>query len=327
MTFEFTVHPSFNFLTSFAKALGIPVHENRLTIPASLGEGYIKKIDLEPDFKFVMHHYTLHRELQLKRLAPEGKSDLISILFNSQEIPTSLLPAKQNAIQFLKNNGSAIQIASSALDTESIFPAGSEVYFAAAGISTRRLASLLGMEKPNSLVETILQGETTFFYHENMSPEVLRILKQLSGVSEQNELGNLYHRIRIQELIYLLFDKLLHRETERQSPIHKTDLQKLYSIRTSVTSDLSLPPRLDELSKTAAMSETKMKQLFKQVFGDTIYNYYQKARMEEASFLLKQAGYSVSEVGYQLGFSNLSHFSRLFEKHHGLTPKKYASAG
>lgn len=73
------------------------------------------------------------------------------------------------------------------------------------------------------------------------------------------------------------------------------------------------------------MGETKMKQMFRQVFGDTIYNYYQKLRMEEAAFMLKQAGYSVSEAGYRLGFSNLSHFSRLFEKHFGVTPKKYAA--
>jgi AraC-like DNA-binding protein len=75
------------------------------------------------------------------------------------------------------------------------------------------------------------------------------------------------------------------------------------------------------------MSETKLKLLFKQTFGDTIYNYYQKIRMEEAAFLLKQAGYSVSEVGYQLGFSNLSHFSRLFQRYYGNTPKKYVTAG
>jgi len=61
--------------------------------------------------------------------------------------------------------------------------------------------------------------------------------------------------------------------------------------------------------------------LFKQTFGDTIYNYFQGARMEEAAFLLKQGGYSVSEAGYELGFSNLSHFSRLFKRRYGITQK------
>ena len=49
--------------------------------------------------------------------------------------------------------------------------------------------------------------------------------------------------------------------------------------------------------------------------------------MEEAAFLLKQASISVSDVGYELGFSNLSHFSRLFQRHYGITPKKYTLAG
>lgn len=32
---------------------------------------------------------------------------------------------------------------------------------------------------------------------------------------------------------------------------------------------------------------------------------------------------SVSEVGHQLGFTNLSHFTRLFARHHGCKPKHY----
>jgi len=98
-------------------------------------------------------------------------------------------------------------------------------------------------------------------------------------------------------------------------------------IRTAILSDLSVPPSLPGLAKMAGFSETKMKDLFKQVFGDTIYNYYQQARMEEAAFLLKHGGLSVSETGYQLGFANLSHFGRLFEKYHGSKPKKYAFGG
>jgi AraC-like DNA-binding protein len=140
-------------------------------------------------------------------------------------------------------------------------------------------------------------------------------------------LKDLYYSIKLQELIYLLFDKLLARGSEKQNPVNKSDIDKLNAIRTAILADLGQPPKLNSLSKMAGMSETKMKQLFKQTFGDTIYNYYQNERMREAGFLLKHAGYSVSEVGYQLGFSNLSHFSRLFEKHYGITPKKYTLAG
>ena len=328
MVFEFTVHPAFDFLDSFGKKFNIPVQKKRLIIPPALGKGYIKKIDIAPNFKFVMHHYTLNRALHLKRIAPEERNDLISIIFNSHEVPTHLSADKQQqVIQFIKANGAAIQIASSALGTETFFPANSETYFGVIGIQPQLLASLLAMKKPNCLMAAILNTDVPFFYHERMSPEVERVLKQLAEINEENELGDFYYRIKAEELLYLLFAKLLHRDAERQSPVNKSDLERLYAIRAAVTGNLGEPPRLSELVKTAGMSETKMKQLFKQVFGDTIYNYFQKARMEEAAFLLKQAGYSVSEVGYQLGFSNLSHFSRLFEKHYGLTPKRYSSAG
>ena len=69
------------------------------------------------------------------------------------------------------------------------------------------------------------------------------------------------------------------------------------------------------------MNKTKLRDLFKQVFGDSIYAHFQKARMEEAAFLLKQGGYSVSDAGYRLGFTNLSHFNRLFHKYFGVNPK------
>ena len=327
MIFEFTVHPSFNFVASFAQKLNVRVVKDRLTIPAPLGKGYVRKIDIEPDFKFVLHQYTLNQDFQLRRLPAAEKSDLISIIFNSQEIPSHLSADQQKAIQFLKTNGSAIQIASSALGTETFFPAGRDVNFGVIGIRPSQLASLLRIAKPTGLLATILDGETPFFFHENMTPDAQRILKQLSVPNNPNELDHLYYRIKTQELIHGLFSTLLHRDDERHSPINRTDLNNLYAIRTLMMTDLSLPPRLNDLAKKTGLSETKMKQLFKQVFGDTIYNYYQKVRMEEAAFLLKKAGYSVSETGYQLGFSNLSHFSRLFERHHGLTPKKFTLAG
>ena len=325
MIFEFSVNPAFNFLTSFAEKLKVTVHKNRLIIPSSLGQGYIKTIDVSADLKFVMHCYKLNQTFQLKRLANEGKNNMISIVFNSHEIPSDHTADQESAIRFLKTNGSAIQIASSSLGTESFFPSNSEVHFAVISIKSQLLASLLQIEKPNKLIETILASDSSFFYHENMTAETQRILKQLSDINEHNELNYLLHRIKILELLSLLFGQLMQRGSDRQSAVNKGDIESLYTIKASIIADLSKPPLLNELAKSAGMSETKMKQLFKQVFGDTIYNFYQKLRMEEAAFMLRQARYSVSEAGYKLGFSNLSHFSRLFQKHYGEKPKKYSN--
>jgi len=72
------------------------------------------------------------------------------------------------------------------------------------------------------------------------------------------------------------------------------------------------------------MSEPKLRKLFKQTFGKGVFEYYQTARMQEATKLLKERRMTVSEVGYQLGFTNLSHFSRVFEQHTGMKPKKFS---
>ena len=327
MIFDFTVHPGFNFVKSFGEKFKIPVYKDSLKIPPAMGKGFIRFKNIEPGIRFAIHHYTLKHELHLKRKAGGENHDLVSIVFNSNEIPTASNPSRQTAIQFLKNNGSSVQIASSALSTETYFPPNIEVHFGVIGITRETLSALLNLNKISGPLETILKGDSLFFYHEIMHPEMLRTLKQLSEISEQNELNALYYKIKIHELIYLLFDKLLTRGTDKQHPVNKADIDKLAAIRSSILSDLSQPPELHALAKMAAMSETKMKQLFKQTFGDSIYNYYQTERLREAGFLLKHAGYSVSEAGYHLGFSNLSHFSRLFEKHYGITPKKYSAAG
>ena len=67
-----------------------------------------------------------------------------------------------------------------------------------------------------------------------------------------------------------------------------------------------------------------MRKLFKQTFGKGVFEYYQSMRMHEAAKRLKEKRLTVSEVGYQLGFTNLSHFARVFEQHMGLKPKKYS---
>lgn len=326
MFFEFVPDPHFDFVASFAKRFNVPVQDDRLIIPPVMGTGSIRRIRLGTDFKLVVHRYTLRQDFILNRVGSDAPNDLVSVIFHSNEAPASVITG-EGPDPLSRNSAFAIQIASTDLNSQIRFPANTDIYFMVVGIMKDTLKSLLAIANPNSVVQTILDGAPGFLFYESMSPEVLEILKQVTDAREGNELGQFYYRIKAQELLYLVFEKLQRREVQRHNPIHKDDIEKLFLIRTTILSDLAVPPELPHLAKMAGLGETKMKELFKQVFGDSIYNYYQKARMDEAAFLLKHGGLSVSEVGYKLGFANLSHFSRLFEKYHGLKPKKYSSGG
>ena len=326
MFFEFVPNPQFDFLTSFAKKFNIPLEGDRLLIPPVMGAGSIRKIALSAGLKLVVHRYKLNQDLILNRVGTDTPNDLVSVIFHINEAAASVNTGQKTDLLSLRS-AFAIQIASTDLNSQIHFPANTDIYFIVVGIMKDALNDLLAIKAPNNVVQTILDAGQGFLFYESMSVEIHRLVKQVTDAREDNELSSFYHRLKVQELLYLVFEKLQKREAQRQSPVYKDDVEKLFMIRTAILADLSLPPSLPKLAKMAGFGETKMKDLFKQVFGDTIYNYYQQARMEEAAFLLKYGGLSVSETGYQLGFANRSHFGRLFEKYHGAKPKKYAVGG
>lgn len=326
MFFEFVPNPQFDFLTAFSQKFNVPLEGDKLIIPSDMGSGSIRRITLMPGMKLIVHRYTLHQDFILNRVGIDAPNDLVSVIFHSNEAAGSV-DTGEKADPLSRSSAFAIQIASTDLNSQIRFPANTDIYFLVVGILKDVLKELLAIKKPNSVVQTILNADPGFLFYESMSVEIHKIVKQVTDAREDDELSNFYQRLKVQELLYLVFGKLQKRESQRHNAVHKEDVEKLELIRTAILSDLSVPPGLPELAKMAGFGETKMKDLFKQVFGDTIYNYYQQARMEEAAFLLKHGGLSVSETGYQLGFSNLSHFGRLFEKYHGVKPKKYTTGG
>ena len=322
MIFEFTATPEFDFLSAFAKVLQVPVQNNALQIPDFLGAGFIRKTRLTEHLSLIQHRYKLKEDLVLKRMAPTPPTDSVNILFNiNQEADSPVTAIKEREAP--KPNEFAIRITSPNLDSEILLPRNKEVYFTVISISRLPLQQMLRIQNPNKVVKTILENASAFLFYESITPEVQKTLKQLTDDVAPDELSLFYQKIKVEELIYFVFRRLLQRDTGRHSSINKVDVDKIFTVKKQVLLDLSQTPRLSELAELAGLSQSKMTDLFKQVFGDSIYNYYQKARMEEALNKLKQ-GTAVSETGYQLGFSNLSHFSRVFARQYGINPKKYS---
>lgn len=83
------------------------------------------------------------------------------------------------------------------------------------------------------------------------------------------------------------------------------------------------PPTLQELSEEIGLSLKKLKEGFKEIYGDSVFSFLFDYKMEYARKLLESGEHNVNEVGLKVGYSTASHFISAFKKKYGTTPKKY----
>lgn len=101
---------------------------------------------------------------------------------------------------------------------------------------------------------------------------------------------------------------------------NEEDRQKIIDSREILLQHIGDPITIKALSRKVAINECYLKKGFKEIFGTTIFDFYQGQRMEHAKYLLYEKGLSVTEVSASLGYSSISHFSTAFKNHTGIKP-------
>ena len=81
---------------------------------------------------------------------------------------------------------------------------------------------------------------------------------------------------------------------------------------------------LKELSKDLEINPSYLSREFSKYFDDLSFGeYIRKQRIEKAQELIQSSNYSLTEIAYLTGFSDQSHFIRIFKKHTGKNPSAY----
>lgn len=317
MNVEFENTSTTGNLAAIAAAVGCQLEQGVLRVPEHLGRGYVKEVVFNPQMVLMIRQYELEEELVLKRKGgmDKGRELLVLSFHNLYRVADH------------SNRLPTVQVTTAETQYEDFFPSRSQVNTIVLIINVNLLRDLLNPGEDDSFLQAILSGRRSFLYEEVISPEMQDIADEMLNSRVAPPMQQLFYRIKVEQLIFLLFTELLKRENPPSSPFNVHDVKKIYELRNDIVSDLSVKPNLPALAESSGMSESKVKRMFKQIFGTSIYDYYQVQRMERAAYLLREEKVSVSEAGYQLGFSNLSHFGRLFERFKGVKPKKYAKPG
>ena len=171
----------------------------------------------------------------------------------------------------------------------------------------------------------LFDSANNFWIEELMTDDILRTVNDLVKRDGPGSMTSFYYKMKATELLYHLFTSLKNRARSGGLRLNAKDISAVYQVRDKMVSSLSRPSYNAELKQIAGMNELKLRKIFTQVFGVGIYEYYQHLRMKDAARLLREERISVSEVGYRMGFENLGHFTKIFERHIGKKPKQYSN--
>jgi AraC-like DNA-binding protein len=159
------------------------------------------------------------------------------------------------------------------------------------------------------------------------SPSIAVVLNQMINFSLNSSIKPLYFKGKAYELLSLFFNRSEDADIE-QCPflVDEVNVAKLKKAKDIIIANMAEPPSLQELADSIDLSLKKLKEGFKQIYGDTVYSFLLDYKMEVARKLLESGEHNVNEVGLKVGYSTSSHFIAAFKKKFGTTPKKYITA-
>jgi len=157
--------------------------------------------------------------------------------------------------------------------------------------------------------------------------EVGRVIGNLLQARGDSEFDWWYAHAKAVELLYLTL-KNAPPNTVAVSPlcrVRSNDLRLVKQARSILDTQLANPPGLAALARRVGVNPTKLCAMFRQCFGESLYEFVRRRRLELAHELLTSSDMQIQQVASAVGYRHHSTFSTAFSRHFGVAPKQVMS--
>lgn len=194
-------------------------------------------------------------------------------------------------------------------------------------MTIRKFHSLFSREADYIPFLSVENKDKKYYAQENVNPAIAVVLSQIINYNLHPSIKELYIKGKAYELISLYFNRGEDADVE-QCPflVDEDNVRRIRQAKDIIIARMAEPPTLTELSEEIGLSLKKLKEGFKQIYGDSVFSFLFDYKMEYARKMLETGRHNVNEVGLKVGYSTASHFISAFKKKYGTTPKKYLMA-
>ena len=132
-----------------------------------------------------------------------------------------------------------------------------------------------------------------------------------------------YIRVKVLELLLVLTELRPDEDAAKRPYFPAAQIETVKNIHAFLVEHFSEHYTIDELSGRFGLSPTVMKKCFRGVYGDSIYAYMKKYRLQAAERLLRESTATVGEIAAQVGYLNPNKFTAAFCAEYGVPPTRY----
>jgi AraC-like DNA-binding protein len=138
----------------------------------------------------------------------------------------------------------------------------------------------------------------------------------MNNVFVESKTNDIYAKLSIETLVLDIFDSM------KKTSSYKVNRPSWVSNLREFIHEENCDFSLRSLSDVLQIHPTHLSRDFSRYFGTTLGNYVRLIKLNKAFSLLLTSKLSVTEVGYQCGFYDQSHFTKHFKQVYGFPPKQ-----
>jgi AraC-like DNA-binding protein len=326
--FEYNHTDYYELFLHIADKFGSTIKNNRAEINSPAVSGYHRYEKLPNGIELHIYEYVFNDETYVHRI--KSKEEHYILRFEKYEFPGEFITEiDDESIKESAGKRSSVYLTNTLFDLSYQALQGVKAKGINMNLSPEWMAKYIGISDNEEVLNQYIRLKSASYNMEVLDREYN---KYMEAVMDDSQREHPLYMARLENQVMMLIERFFSRLTEkmknRENPApnySRDDLMKVMEVETFITANVEKNiPTIDDLARKSLMSTSKLKKLFKDVYGAPIFEYHQRNRMEKAKYMLLSGNYSVKDIGYTLGYSNLSNFSTAFKKEFNCLPSEIA---
>ena len=162
-----------------------------------------------------------------------------------------------------------------------------------------------------------LRGETVW------EKQILAQVERVGALWPEKRPGYEFEvRDALSQIIFLLAENCLQ-HAPAPTPKELRDAARIKQMVTFIQNHTAEPLTTAQIAASAAVSVSECLRCFRQMLDLTPKEYLKQHRIRHAARLLEQTDRSITQIGVECGFEDMSYFARVFRAEKGCTPSAY----